>query len=125
MGTVYFIPKFLCHSIWKNTVQLHVLDITSNFISAKVLEFNGVEWHLLLVYRNPCKQRRTNVWEEIYNSCKYSQYSLFMGGDINQVINQADQWGDQEVRDTDGLSLQHLLNKLSLEELQPHGNWFT
>ncbi|CAI9096261.1 OLC1v1032360C1 [Oldenlandia corymbosa var. corymbosa] len=89
---------------WSDDVHINVVVKTQNFVCCKVVELNGFEWLMVLVYGPPLVVDRPTIWQQLLATISPLEYHVLFAGDFNQVLSPSD--NEQQMR----LQLDQLLD---------------
>ncbi|KAK9998524.1 hypothetical protein SO802_018127 [Lithocarpus litseifolius] len=103
--------------IWKNEVQLQLVNYTANHILVKVREDDGFEWWLTGFYGWPEACQRYKSWELLAHSRTFVEGPLLCIGDFNAISQTTEKLSKQSSRMNQIDAFHEALENCQLEDL--------
>ena len=76
--------------IWKNDVQMEVINFTANHVLAKVKEVDGFEWFLIGFYGLPEATQKEKSWKLLTHLKDFIDEPWLCIGDFNAFLNSSE-----------------------------------
>lgn len=112
-----------------NSVTINIIAKSFYYLCVQVLESNGDQWILFLIYGCHRMEERQAIWSQVFDILIGKNMPIGLVGDFNQVINPEDKLSSSScsVKLKGSKLLKDLLRNLNLcmEELNNLGSCFT
>lgn len=110
---------------WKEDVELNIIETHEHYVDMHIWENRDLRWRMTCVYGWPEHNNKAKTWETINNLGQDNNLPWLVGGDFNEVLQDAEKRGGLPCDFNNLSAFRDCLDRNSLRDLGAAGHPFT